>query len=130
VEAGTSSAEILRNPVHTAAIGHVVKRLLDEAERLYQRAETGVSSLPRDSRVAILAARLIYSAIGNVIARNRHDAISQRASTGRLLKFWLLLRALVRPARSLPPLSMEPPLDEVAFLVRGHMPPGLLQAQQ
>lgn len=114
--AGLSPAELLAAPRHSPALGALVKRLLDEAERLYDRADRGIEGLPRRCRVAIRAARLIYAAIGDEIRRNGYDAVSQRAHTSRARKAWLLLRALpslLWPSR----IDPTPPLPATAFLV-------------
>jgi len=50
-------------------LGRVVRRLLDQADFLYARADAGVSMLPRSCRTAIYAARLIYAEIGAKLVR-------------------------------------------------------------
>lgn len=93
-EAGIEPELWLRNPTHSEALGDVVKRLLAEAQRLYRRADSGITYLPRDCRVSIRAASLIYSDIGRVIARNGYDSVNQRAMTSGKRKLWLALRAI------------------------------------
>ncbi len=93
-EVGIEPELWLRNPVHSEALGTVVARLLDEAKSLYRRADSGITYLPRDCRVSIRAASLIYSDIGRVIASNDYDSVSQRAVTTGRRKIWLALRAI------------------------------------
>jgi len=77
----------------TPALGRVVRRLLDRADVLYRQADHGVPMLPPSCRVAIRAARLIYSDIGRVIVENGYDSVSRRASTSGPRKAFLLARA-------------------------------------
>ncbi len=60
-EAGVDADTWLRAPAFDARIAAVVQRLLGAAENLYDRAEQGIASLPRDCRAAIQAARLVYA---------------------------------------------------------------------
>jgi len=87
--------EWLKNPVFTAAIGRVIRRLVDAAEVLYARAVAGVAHLPASCRPGIRAAGLIYADIGCQIAGAGYDSVSSRAhvSTGR--KIALLARSFV-----------------------------------
>lgn len=107
----------LADPQFDPRVGRVVRRLLGRAERLYVRADRGISLLPRDVRMAMRAARLIYSDIGREIADAEWDSVSTRAHTSTLRKAALLARAL--PAALVPmlPSRAEPPLREVRFLV-------------
>ena len=93
-EEGLEPEQWLAAPVFNAAIASVVKRLLDRADAYYLRADLGISQLPRDSRLAIRAARLIYADIGRVIRRNNYNSVDQRAYTSKARKLWLMLRAL------------------------------------
>jgi phytoene synthase len=70
-------------------------RLLSMADRLYQRGDRGLDALDGRAAVAIRAARLIYSAIGDRLARQGHDVGAPRAVVGMSRKLWLALRALV-----------------------------------
>ncbi len=92
-EAGLDPDEWLTNPVFSPALGGVVQRLLEEADRLYLRAERGVGLLPADCRVAVQTARLVYADIGRVIASNGYDSVTQRAVTSGTRKTWLALRS-------------------------------------
>lgn len=93
-DAGIEPEIWLRNPVHSDALGDVVRRVLERAAELYRRADVGITYLPRDCRVSIRAASLIYADIGRVIVRNGYDSVSQRAVTTGKRKLWLALRAI------------------------------------
>ena len=114
---GVDPEAFLENPHFDPRVGRVVRRLLGRAERLYVRADRGISLLPRDVRMAMRAARLVYSDIGREIAAAEWDSVSTRAHTSTLRKAVLLARAL--PASFMPslPSRAEPPLREVRFLV-------------
>lgn len=94
----------------------LVVRLLDQAERLYARADAGVSHLPPDCRAAILAARMIYAEIGREIARAEYDSLTRRAVVSTSRKLSLLAQAHLR-AFSLRPEAPRPALPETRFLV-------------
>jgi phytoene synthase len=83
-----------RAPAFSPALARVVARLLAAAETYYRRADFGISLLPRDCRLAVRAARLIYSDIGRVIAAGGFDSVSQRAHTSTVRKLWLVTRSL------------------------------------
>ncbi len=85
----------LAAPVFTDALGAVVRRLLDEAARLYARAEPGIAFLPARCRPAIRAAAGLYEAIGAAVARRGYDSVSARASVSFGRKLRLLPRSLV-----------------------------------
>jgi 15-cis-phytoene synthase len=116
-DASIDRERFLVRPEFSPALGGVVSRLLDHAEVLYVRSESGVPSLPADCRISIRAARLIYGEIGNAVRRNGYDSIHQRATTSTARKFWLLLRATrARFALAAPELCASP-LFETEFLV-------------
>jgi 15-cis-phytoene synthase len=129
---GVEPAAFLANPVFDARISRVVARLLDEANRLYARAISGIGALPGDCRPAIHAARLIYGDIARVVRRNGCDSISTRAfvTTGR--KLALLAEALAAstvPRAHLP----APTLAANRFLIQAvdnqsHSLPAVQQA--
>ncbi len=118
---GISVDEFLQNPQATDEIRRLVRRLLDEARRLYHRSEAGISKLPLSSRTGIWAARLIYDGIGGEVRRNGFDSINHRARTSKGQKAVWLGKAAAQTASSLvmpqPATLYAPPLDEVAFLV-------------
>jgi phytoene synthase len=124
-EAGIDPARWLDAPSFTPELGSVVRRVLEAARRLYERAESGIGRLPVRVRSAIWGARLIYADIGRVIAERRYDSITRRAVTSPVRKAWLLATAigtsLGRPRR-----GEHRALPEARFLVelaapgRGH----------
>ncbi len=93
-EAGLDPDDFLADPAYSPALGEVVARLLDRADRYYGAAEAGIRALPAGSRVAIRAASLIYQAIGGRIRAAGLDSVSRRAITSGLRKLWLVTRAL------------------------------------
>ncbi|GLS46307.1 phytoene/squalene synthase family protein [Methylobacterium brachythecii] len=116
-EAGIDPDAFLAAPVASPALRAVVARLLDTAEVLYRRSESGIVGLPVACRPAIRAARLIYAEIGRAIAANGLDSVSQRARVSGSRKAVLLARA------ALPKLALTPSeasaLTETAYLIEG-----------
>jgi len=116
VEAGVDPDELLARPAFSEGLGTVVERLLERAEVLYQRAESGIGRLPVSCRPGIYAARLLYAEIGQEVARNGFDSVSQRAVVPAPRKVTLLSRALAVtpfPGRD----CIAAPLEENRFLV-------------
>lgn len=116
-EEGIDPERLLGEPGFTPGLGRVVKRLLEEADRLYARGATGIPALPSDCRSAIRAAGWIYADIGRVIRQHGYDSVSSRARVGGLRKLLLVVRAWI----GRDPVSTRdaaPPLDEVDFLLR------------
>lgn len=91
---GVDRQALLAAPRFSNGLGRAVAELLARAERHYTSAEFGIPMLPASCRPAIYASRLIYGEIGQQVARNGYDSVSQRAvvSTGR--KLWLAFRSL------------------------------------
>jgi 15-cis-phytoene synthase len=102
VEAGIDPQAWLENPVFTPEIGAMTQRLLVRADVLYKRADQAIARLPATVRPAIFAARLLYAEIGKVVASQRYDSISSRASTSAPRKAWLVGAAMQRAARPVP----------------------------
>ncbi len=115
-EAGVDADAFLAAPMPSAALGSVVRRLLDEADRLYARADAGIALLPLACRPGIQAARRLYAAIGHEVGRRGCDPVTARARVARWRKGGLLAQAIAGAAlcRSAPP---RPPLPANAFLV-------------
>ncbi|GIT91363.1 phytoene synthase [Jannaschia pagri] len=111
----------LSDPHPSPQIRRMVQQLLEEARRLYHRAEAGVRALPLAARPGIFAARHVYDGIGTEIRRAGYDSITRRAHTTKTQKLGWLGRSLVQSAAvSLVPRSPvlhARPLAEVAFLV-------------
>jgi 15-cis-phytoene synthase len=94
-QSGISPQAFLRAPQALPEICAMTERLLREADRLYARAEPGISALPLACRPGIFAASRIYRGIGQVIRAQGCDSITQRAVTTRGRKLgWLGLSAL------------------------------------
>ena len=115
-EAGVTPAQLGEDPKFTPGVGVVTRRLLDEADRLYERSRTGIGRLPYRCRLAIRGASLIYRDIGRVIEGNDYNSVDSRAYTSKVRKAWLLSRAL-GTALYTPKMNMDPALDEVAPLL-------------
>ncbi len=120
-DAGIDRDAFLANPRFSPALGSVVGRLLDEADRLYIRADAGIPGLPASCRPAIRAARHIYAAIGTIVRHRGLDSVSSRASTSTLRKLALVFRSLF-PSRFPPEVQTAPPLVGTAFLVAASLP--------
>ncbi|HEY0328042.1 MAG TPA: phytoene/squalene synthase family protein [Rhodopseudomonas sp.] len=107
-EAGLDPEQWLKKPVFNSQIASIVKRLIDTADALYDRATLGIENLPRACRPGIFAARALYAEIGREVERSGLDSVSSRAvvSTGR--KLAVLARMLAfsetewAPAKYLP----------------------------
>jgi phytoene synthase len=115
-EAGVDPDALLAKREASPALAAVVRRTLRTADELYTRADSGIARLPRDCRLAIRAARYLYSDIGRSIGRSGFDSVSTRAVVSLPRKVWLLLRALV-PRRASRPFVSAPALPETAFLI-------------
>jgi len=120
-EAGIDIDTFFLDPLPTAPLRAMVRRLLAEADRLYLRSEPGITALPLASRPGIFAARHIYAGIGASVRRNGHDSVSTRAFTTSAQKLGWLGRSVLQSAAStvMPQSAVlyAPPLDEVRFLV-------------
>ncbi len=118
---GVDPAAFLADPQQTPAIARVTKRLLAQADKLYQRSEAGVAALPFGCRPGIFAARHIYAGIGTAVARNGHNNITDRARTDNVRKLGWLALSIVRSAATVvaPRAAVlhAAAVPEVAFLV-------------
>ncbi len=96
-EAGIPTAAIAQ-PEQRRAVAGVVRRLLTEAERYYQSADTGLQSLGFRSGWAVATALGVYRDIGNIVLARGAHAWDQRAVVGTPRKMLYLsvgaLRAL------------------------------------
>ncbi len=120
-EEGLKPSEFLRNPEPNQKTSRIAKRLLIEAELLYNRAESGLSQLPLTCRPGIFAARHIYERIGKHIAAANYDSITTRAFTTKIEKIGFLMLSIANTATvSVMPRSAivhAEPLKEMKFLV-------------
>jgi 15-cis-phytoene synthase len=120
-EAGLDPDAWLACPEFNPALASVVRRLLDEAERLYARAECGVAALPRDCRPGIQAARLVYGEIGRELLARGLDSVNHRTVVPRKRQLRLVAQALgaglVPPGHPMTAGGAVEPLQAVRFLV-------------
>jgi phytoene synthase len=114
----------LARPVFGDALGAVVQRLLQTADGLYRRVDSGVAQLPLACRPGINAARLLYAEIGHEVARHGLNSVDRRAVVPVGRKAWLLGQALL-PARPRRPVPIEPALAATRFLVEAVAPTGV-----
>jgi len=115
-DAGIDPAAFLSAPVYTPALGRVIRRLLDDAETLYERCVPGIRALPADCQPGIFAARSIYREIGRDLQRAGLDSVNRRTVVSHRRKLSLLRESLLRARRPEPTLD-APPLEETRFLV-------------
>jgi 15-cis-phytoene synthase len=92
-EAGIDAKDWLANPAFSPALASVISRLLEEADRLYWSAEAGIEELPRDCRMAIQSASLVYAEIGRKLRRQGFDSVSSRAVVSGKRKLALIALA-------------------------------------
>ena len=120
-EAGIDPDSFLDCPRATRPIRKMTRQLVMQADRLYMRAEAGISALPLTCRPGIYAARHIYAGIGREVQQAGYDSVSTRARTSRGQKLgWLLLSAARAATTAVMPRSAvlyARPLDEVQFLI-------------
>jgi len=116
-EEGLDIEAWLTNPTYNDAVGAVIKRVLDMAEGIYQRAESGIAKLPVACRPGIYAARLLYAEIGREVARNGYDSVTTRAVVPAARKVALLSRAVAATPFPASRNCAEPALAENQFLV-------------
>jgi phytoene synthase len=109
-EAGVNAEAFLSDPKPDPRIRGLVRRLLDEAQTLYQQGQGGIALLPANCRPAIMAAGLIYAEIGAEVERNGFDSVTVRARVSGRRKLELLVRAVVLSGR----LAAGPPLPAPA----------------
>jgi 15-cis-phytoene synthase len=107
----------LSNPQHTPQISRVIERLLHEADVLYQRAQNGITQLPKDCRAAIFGARFVYAQIGREIETNHLDSVMRRAVVSSNKKKLLMLKALLfSQAKFHKKVDLEP-IAQIRYLV-------------
>ncbi len=120
-EAGIAPDQILSDPRVADIVHGMVKRLVMEANRLYYRAEAGISALPLGCRPGIYAARFIYAGIGGRLATMGYDSLTARARTTKAQKIGWLGQATAMTGSSLvmpqSAVLFAKPLPEVQFLV-------------
>lgn len=118
-EAGLDPDAWLAAPVFDARLAGVVERLLATADGLYARAEHGITTLPRDCRPAIRAARLVYAEIGLQLRREGLDSMTRRTVVSGRRKLALMARASAAAWQAAGPLpGALTPLPAIQFLVQ------------
>lgn len=117
LEAGVSPTEWLKAPVLTSALKGVIERTLQEADRLYKQAQSGIAELPSDCRAAILAASLIYAEIGQQLRREGLDSVAQRTVVSTRRKLVLLASAWTQSGWIYAQPSPQAPLAAIEFLI-------------
>lgn len=115
-EAGLDPEAFLAAPRHSPALGHVVRRLLDEADRLYRRSRAGIGQLPIGCRTGVRTAQLLYADIGREVLRRNGNSVDGRAVVTGRRKLALLAWASLSGQAIVPGLSAEP-LEETRFLI-------------
>jgi phytoene synthase len=115
-DAGLEPDVWLANPVYRPEIGSVTARLLQMADMLYIRADSGIGGLPANCRPAIFAARSLYHAIGSEVAARGFDSVSGRARVPGARKMRLITGALAEAAWPRKALA-EPALAETQYLI-------------
>lgn len=115
-EAGIDPRGFKRAPQHNAGLGSVTRRLLVVADKLYRRADAGLTRLPLRCRPGMYAARLLYSAIGDEVGRRDYDSVNQRAVVGPMGKLLRLARLPGLPLLDASAVA-APVLRENRFLV-------------
>jgi len=98
-EHGIDAAVWLARPRFSPALGAVVERLLEEADRLYCGAAPGIALLPPACRPGINAARLLYREIGLEVRRRGLDSVTRRAVVTPRRKAQVLAGALASVPR-------------------------------
>jgi len=114
-EEGIDVEAWLAKPVHSPALGRVVKRLLDEASMLYSRVADGVAVLPKSCQPGINAARFLYEEIGREVERANLDSVSQRAVVPASVKAKILAKAVMTTSEQ--SMASQPALAACQFLV-------------
>jgi phytoene synthase len=82
-----------------AAIVHVTRRLLDEADRFYRSGDAGIAALGTRCGLAVRTARLVYAAIGERVAAQGHDPWAGRAVVPLSRKLELFAKAVILTAQ-------------------------------
>jgi len=115
--AGIDPDAWLARPVFDPALASVIQRLLQAAEDLYRRADSGIAALPRACRPGIGAARHFYSEIGQQVARQGYDSVGSRAVVPPARKLRLLARSLAAATWRPRPIGPVPTQEAARYLV-------------
>ena len=123
-DAGIEPQAFLASPAHSPELSAVIARLLEDADRLYRRSETGIEALPRRCRPGIRAARWLYAEIGRELERRGLDSVNARAIVPGWRKGQVLLRVLAS-GETCEDMLVEAPVPSAAFLVEAAVAAGL-----
>ncbi len=124
-EVGLCATDVLTSTQTSAPLQRVTARLLDEANRLYACASSGIAALPPDCRQAIWAARWVYAEIGAEVRRHGLDSVSRRAVVPRARKAWLLTRAWMDAQSASSGLAVAPQAPAAVQFLLDAAPPNL-----
>ena len=116
-DAGLDPEDWLASPRFTPALGRIVERLLDEADKLYALGEAGIVALPLRCRPGIRAARYLYAEIGHELRRNNCDSVTARTVVPKARQLALLARAAAPSIRANRDLAGRPAQAEARFLL-------------
>ena len=116
-EAGIDPEAFLAAPAFSPELAGVVARLLDHADLLYRRADSGVAGLDPAFRPAIFAARHLYAEIGELLKRRGLESGSRRTTVSAGRKMVLLGRAVGEALRHRRDGVEAPALAETQYLV-------------
>ncbi len=86
----------------------VVKRLLGEAEELYNYASSGIMYLPFRSALAVTVARNLYREIGREVLRRQEKFLHERVVVSKRRKIFLSFLALLEVIFTLPRRLVHP----------------------
>jgi phytoene synthase len=114
-EAGMDPDAWLAAPHFDPRLESVVQRLLEQADRLYERAAVGIGWLPWRCRPGMHAARLLYAEIGAVVREHGCDSVNSRARVSLGRKVALLPQSLAAALRFGGELTGQ--LDATRFLI-------------
>jgi len=115
--AGININDWLKAPQPTEAVKRLISQLLDEADALYKRAQSGIAELPPDCRAAILAASTIYGEIGVQLRREGLDSVTRRTVVSTTRKLVLLAAAWTQVKWIYVNAQQPSPLEAIRFLV-------------
>jgi phytoene synthase len=118
-DAGIDVADWLRDPQPTELVKAQIGRLLEEADKLYAQAQSGIAELPPDCRAAILAASMIYGEIGNQLRREGLDSVSRRTVVSTRRKLVLLAGSWTQVRWVYANPKQPQALEAIRFLVEG-----------
>jgi 15-cis-phytoene synthase len=116
-DAGIDPDTWLAHPEPTAEIVALMRRLVVEAQTLYERVGAGVAMLPFNCRAGINAARHLYAAIGLEAARSGLASMQQRTVVSPQRKARLLARSLGAWLPTMADPYPPPALPSTQFLV-------------